>query len=253
MSNTTKEWWNAFSKDYQKQSTIHTKAAHYGAFAPDENELRLLGNVRGKKILEIGCGGGQCSIAFAKQGAKCTGVDFSREQLKYAQALAQKEKVKPPFVEGNIQTLRGIKSHYYDIVFSAHTIQYVSDLNKCFKNINRVLKKNGVFVFSLGHPFYSILSHKQIGKIKRSYHFNEKGATSSKWANGKEYHVPISRRKVSDIFDSLTKTGFEVTRIIEPLKLKEQTAWTKGMWKEYYPKRLVKLMSPTIIFMARKP
>ena len=43
------------------------------------------------------------------------GSYFSREQLKYAQALAQKEKVKPPLVEGNIQRPR-IKSHYYDIV-----------------------------------------------------------------------------------------------------------------------------------------
>ncbi len=57
MTKEIEKWWDNVSKGYQKGSNIHTKAAHYGPYAPNENELNLLGKVKGKKILEIGCGG----------------------------------------------------------------------------------------------------------------------------------------------------------------------------------------------------
>ena len=81
--------WNRTSAGYQRLHQISTDAAHYGPWAPDESELRLLGDVRDKRILEIGCGGGQCSIAFARQGAIAVGIDLSDEQLAFASELAQ--------------------------------------------------------------------------------------------------------------------------------------------------------------------
>ena len=66
--------WNQVSAHYQRRHAIPTNSAHYGPWAPLENELRLLGDVRGRRILEVGCGGGQCSIAFAKQGALAAGL-----------------------------------------------------------------------------------------------------------------------------------------------------------------------------------
>lgn len=154
MTKEVEKWWNAASKGYQKDSNINTKNIHYGPFASNENKLRLLGKIKGKKILDIGCGGGQCSIVFAKQGAKCIGLDASKEQLKYAEYLAIKNKVSVKFIKHDIQTLKGFKSNTYDIVFSAYALQYVPDLIRCFIEISRVLKKNGLFVFSFGHPFF---------------------------------------------------------------------------------------------------
>ncbi len=81
--------WNRTSAGYQRLHQIPTDAAHYGPWAPDESELRLLGDVRDKRILELGCGGGQCSIAFARQGAIAVGIDLSDEQLSFARRLAE--------------------------------------------------------------------------------------------------------------------------------------------------------------------
>ncbi len=92
MTQEIKKWWNDVSKGYQRDSQIHTKSAHYGPYAPDEDALKLIGTVKGKKILEIGCGGGQCSIAFAKKKALCTGIDISEKQLEFAEKLAKKKK-----------------------------------------------------------------------------------------------------------------------------------------------------------------
>ncbi|MFX1286438.1 MAG: class I SAM-dependent methyltransferase [Promethearchaeota archaeon] len=62
--------------------------------APGEKELGLLGNVKGKRILELGCGGGQNSIVLAKWGAKVIGLDISEIQLECANILAKKEGVR---------------------------------------------------------------------------------------------------------------------------------------------------------------
>src|SRR5438132_12891509 len=73
--------WDRFAAAYQSGAQLPTSTAHYGPAIPTEAELRLLGDLKGKRVLELGCGGAQCAIAFVKQGASAIGVDFSAEQL----------------------------------------------------------------------------------------------------------------------------------------------------------------------------
>ena len=150
--------WDLISAMYQIEHRINTDAAHYGPRMPTENDLRLLGDVAGKRILEIGCGGGQCAIAFAKQGAIATGIDQSVMQLQYARGLAEEEGVRVEFIEGDITTLPQIKTASQDAVFSAYALGYVQDIETCFTEVARVLKPGGVFVFSAGHPVRGMMS-----------------------------------------------------------------------------------------------
>ena len=50
--------WNTVSASYQAERRISTDDVHYGPLAPGERELRLLGDVAGRCVIEIGCGGG---------------------------------------------------------------------------------------------------------------------------------------------------------------------------------------------------
>jgi len=245
MTKEIEKWWNEASRCYQEDNKMPQKSAHYGPYAPDENELKLLGNVRDKKILEIGCGGGQCSIAFAKEMAKCTGIDISEEQLKFARELAKKNKVSVKFIKGDIQTLKGIKSNDFDIVFSAWALQYVPDLTKCFKEVYRVLKKKGIFVFSLNHPFNSIFYDKK-PEIKRSYFKTGKDVEVEIWPDGKKHIFVQYNRKLSDIYQSLMDANFFVEKIIEPLKIR------KDYWEKDFPLSMAKLFPSTIIFKTIK-
>ena len=251
MTKEIKKWWDSASKWYQEDSKIRTDYAHYGPFAPDENGLRLLGNVKGKNILEIGCGGGQCSIAFAMHGAKCTGLDLSKEQIKHAEELAKKNKVSVEFLKQDIQSLKGFKSHSYDIVFSAFALQYVPDLTKCFKEVARVLKKGGLFVFSFDHPFYTSLSPKTL-RIDKYYNKSGRYAETETWSDGSRHKFVMYRRKISEIYDSLLEAGFYVEKIIEPFDTRTEKAWKGRNWKEIYPKKLIEMICPTIIFKAKK-
>ena len=82
-------WWDEASEYYQKEiADDKLDTVHYGPFGSTEEKLRLLGNVKGKIVLELGCGGGQCAISLTKKGAICTGIDVSAKQLEYAAKLA---------------------------------------------------------------------------------------------------------------------------------------------------------------------
>ncbi len=244
MTKETKKWWEIASEYYQKECKIPVDI-HYGPGSPNESVLKLLGNLKGKKVLEIGCGGAQCGIAMAKQGAKVTGVDISEKQLKFAKKLAEKNKVRIKFIQRDIVNLKPIKSNSQDIVFSAYALIYVDDLNKCFKEVYRVLKKKGIFVFSLDHPFDSMIDKKTM-KVKRSYF--KTGRYSEKYTHG----VWVGyNRTVGDLFNWLIKAGFQVERIIEPdSRKKNKGDYWYGLWD--YKKKALSTMPPTMIFKARK-
>ncbi len=62
--------WNIISSACQRKTGISLKDVHYGPISPGEVDLKLLGNVKGKDVLEIGCGGGQNAIVLKKWGAR---------------------------------------------------------------------------------------------------------------------------------------------------------------------------------------
>ena len=92
-----------------------------------------MGEVQGKKIVELGCGGGQCSIALAKRGAICTGIDLSDEEINYAKNLAQKNDVKVNFVQDDIENLSMLDDKSFDIAFSAAAFDWLQNLDEAFK------------------------------------------------------------------------------------------------------------------------
>lgn len=76
-----KNSWNKQAERYQQNADFSFNNLDYGDIrCKTEEELKLLGDVKGKKILELGCGGANCGIALAKQGAIVTCTDISEEQ-----------------------------------------------------------------------------------------------------------------------------------------------------------------------------
>jgi len=245
MTKEIKKWWEDNSKTFQKESKVPIGIT-YGPAMPNESKLNLMGNLKGKNVLEIGCGGAQCGIGFAKEGANVIGIDLSKEQLKYAQKLADKNKVKIKLLQGDIVTLPQIKSNSQDIVFSSWALLYVSDIKKCFKEVYRVLKKKGIFVFSTRHPFWKVIDSKT-QRVKRCYF--ETGRYQN-FYNGiyVSYH-----HTVSEIINELISLGFLIERIEEPDPRKIDKNTSKEIVPEVYKRKTMKKIPQTIIFKARKP
>lgn len=246
MPKETAKWWSGKRvEDYQKKSNIPVSYVHYGPCCPTESKLKLLGNIKNKRILEIGCGGAQNSIYFAKHGARVTAIDISKDQIEFAKNLAKKHNVKIDFYVRDIKTLTPIKSSSQDIVFSAFALQYVDNLKKCFGEVNRVLRKKGIFVFSLDHPFFRTVNSKNL-KIQQSYF--KTGRHEEDFGNYGKFIM--FNHTISELFKTLIESGFEVTKMLEPKQDKKNPDPWRNLW-DYTPE-MVKNIPPSIIFKAEK-
>lgn len=241
--------WNQISPYYQAENRIPTDFVHYGPHCPNEDQLGLIGEVRGKRVLEVGCGGGQCSIAFAKRGAAATGLDLSDAQVEFARKLAAENGVEATFLQGSAEDLSAIADASQDVVFSAYALQYVEHMDRCFAEVARVLKPGGLFAFSLDHPFWYCVAESEL-RIESSY-FDT--AYSYSWEQkGMSAHPRVAQfqRTVGEWYRLLRGAGFEVLDIIEPEPVEEGS----GMdWGAYYSPQRQRMVPATIIWKTQKP
>lgn len=141
----TKKTYNKIARAYH-QFRIEGKKFH-NEYLEMPTTLKLLGNVKGKKILDLGCGTGIYAKILTGRGAKVKGIDISEEEIK----IARKEVPKVEFKVGSAEKLP-YKNKEFDIVLAALVLEHFKDWNKVLKETHRVLKLNGLFIFSMGNP-----------------------------------------------------------------------------------------------------
>ena len=147
--------YNLIGKDYIKGQSEY--------FSKREGEARkfirkFLKNVQKKKVLDVGCGSGEDILACEKLGAKeVYGIDISSFMIKEA-----KKRVSTPS-NLKICDLKKInfESKFFDIVISRFSLNYIKNLNKAFTEIGRVLKKRGMLIIILPHPFRDLTLQKK--------------------------------------------------------------------------------------------
>jgi SAM-dependent methyltransferase len=215
-----REGWDKISERYQKQNRISLIDVHYGPFAPGEREERLLGDVEGKNILELGCGGGQNAIVLAKWGANAWGVDQSAKQLDYARQLAHQEGVTVNFLEANMESMPELNGDSFDIILSSHAINYVENLQAVLQECARLLKLGGRVVLCLGHPMvffaWEALEEDNFALLKERSYFRREDSWQWDFPDG--YSVPFESRlwTIEDVVNGLIGAGLVVERVREP-------------------------------------
>ncbi len=119
--------------------------------ALEEPEMRkLLGPVRGCRILDLGCGTGRHSVWLAAAGAIVTGVDFSEGMLAEARRKAGAELVR--FVRQDLHDGLPFGSASFDRVVSGLVLEHIGDLAAFFREAYRVLVPGGFAIMSSMHP-----------------------------------------------------------------------------------------------------
>lgn len=235
---------------------------HYGPISAGESELKLLGSVRGRDILEIGCGGGQNAIVLCKWGARSVGLDISEKQVAHARRLAKKEGVKIPFHVGDMQDLSIFKDGSFDMVLSSFGISYAENVLAVFQEVFRVLRKRGLLVFAVAHPIIGTGRPIRYGGGRRwaiSNYFDRRKRFWKWKAKDGVAEFFGGQVTIQDYFDMLAKAGFVVERILEPepyplgkmteSQLARIPYLEAGYVKDYDLWRKVPF---TIIFKARK-
>lgn len=212
--------WDIISAQYQASTQISTEDVHYGPLAPGERELGLLGDVAGKQVIEIGCGGGQNAVALAKWGATCIGVDPSTAQLAYARALAAHHGVAVQFANGVAEDLGDFSDDAFDIALSSYAFDYVTDLQRAYGEVWRVLKPGGPFVFGLSHPWFQAVGWHLAGdpdapEIGNYASWPEIAEWEWRYEDGTSAPMRGHLRPLATIVNELVWAGFALERMVE--------------------------------------
>ena len=108
--------------------------------------ISILGDVTGKTVVDIGCGGGLLSEEFAKRGARVTGVDLSPTAIDAAKEHAGKSRLSIDYRNCAVKELVD-KGETFDIVICAEMLEHVDDLKSTVKESASLLKNGGHYLF----------------------------------------------------------------------------------------------------------
>lgn len=143
-----RELWNRQSDEYQAGHGVPISAAPdaWGSWRIPESQLRILPDVRGLDVLELGCGGGQWTAWLAEHGATVTGIDISERQLEHARRLLATKGVDARLVPGSAENLP-FEAQTFDLIISDHGAMSWADPARTVPEAARVLRPGGTLIF----------------------------------------------------------------------------------------------------------
>ncbi len=213
--------------------------------------IKMMGPVKDKTILDIGCGfGDHAKILSKKKPKKIIGFDISRELIKIAKNLNIKN---AEFYVGDMNKKLKFEDSTFDVVFISLSIHYAKNIDKLFKEIKRVLKKGGTFVFSTGHPIFNLINQtenhligtkKTTGKrIIYGNYFDEKFKITKYGNTDKFIHRNFT-------YETLLKTGIKNGFELIDYKDAKPKSETKQIDKDKY--KITTTLPTFILFKFKK-
>ncbi|MGO9450028.1 MAG: class I SAM-dependent methyltransferase [Candidatus Binataceae bacterium] len=146
---------------------VHARSAFYdldgfkrGEKALHSIEIEEVGDVSGKSLLHLQCHFGMDTMAWARRGAKVTGLDFSDQAIDLARSLSRELNIPAEFVHASVYDAPAAVRDKFDIVFSSYgAICWLPELKPWARAIAQCLKPGGFFYIVDMHPFMSIIDY----------------------------------------------------------------------------------------------
>jgi SAM-dependent methyltransferase len=129
----------------------------YGAGVADDSDLRLTGDVTGKRVIELGIAPTPSrlqpnSVLLALAGAKAIALDPDADRIAEVRRRASEAEVRVECHEGDLADLGFATSASVDLVIASRTFDQVDDLPRVLRQVHRVLRPEAAFVVALTHP-----------------------------------------------------------------------------------------------------
>lgn len=237
-------WWAGISEE----DMTTTALPQYGFFTPTEESLCLLGDVRGKNVLELACGSGDSLVWMGEKGAKeLWGLDISAAQIKRADALLKKSGKKAELFVSPMELNPGLPHGHFDLVFSIYGLGWAMDLEKTVIHIAEYLKPGGRLVFAWDNPLMQcIISENGKYSFFRSYVAEEEVEIVN---HDNTFH--LHNWKLSTYLNCLAKHGFLIERVVEESDYDEKEAevFQEG---RFYSAGRARFLNPSFIVKAKK-
>jgi ubiquinone/menaquinone biosynthesis C-methylase UbiE len=208
----------------------------------------LIGNVKGKKVLDLACGEGYNTRILARKGAKTTGIDHSRKLISLARMEESKEPLGIRYYRMDATHLYKLPDSSFDLVTCFMALHDIEDYEGAVAEAERVLKQDGRFVFSIMHPCFEYMIIDGIGTKAAETYF-EKVQHTVEWDMKrltKQFKTLSFHRTLTDYSLALSKNGLLISRLVEPRPTKEAM--------RRHPNLKEVLIKPqSIVFEALKP
>jgi SAM-dependent methyltransferase len=246
----SRSWWDAEASAYQAEHGEYLGDADF-LWCPEgvrEGEARLLGDVSGRRILEVGAGAAQCSRWLAARGAYPVPLDVSASQLRHGQGLDQRSGVQLPYVLADAQRLP-FHNESFDLACSAYgAVPFVADSEAVMREVARVLRPGGRWVFSVTHPIrWSFLDDPGPGGLTAKTSYFSRRPYVEVDSEGTPTYVE-HHRTLGDRIREIVAAGLVIDDLIEP----EWPAHNEHVWGQWSKLR-GELIPGTAIFLTHRP
>jgi SAM-dependent methyltransferase len=245
-----RRWWDAAAPAYLAEHGDDLGDIDF-LWCPEgvrEADAHLLGDIAGRRVLEVGCGSAPCSRWLRTAGADAVALDLSAGMLARAAQLNRSSGVAVPLLQADAGALP-VADASFDLACSAYGgLPFVADAGAVLTEVCRVLRPGGRFVASVNHPMrwpFPDSPDPADLRIVSSYfdrtpyvEVDDDGAVSYV-----EHH-----RTVGDWVRAVVHAGLALEDLIEP-------EWTPGRtqnWGQWSPERGA-LVAGTLILVCTKP
>ncbi|MFC1946934.1 class I SAM-dependent methyltransferase [Chloroflexota bacterium] len=212
-----KNAWNRQSVRCMNESELSNNILDFGDHrCLTDDDLNLIGDVRNKKVLELGCGGANIGINLAKRGGLVTGVDISEEQITIAKEQATREGIDIQLEVSSIEDY--VFREKYDMVISICAFQYVNNLDRLFRKVYQHLVPGGIFIFSTNHPAFYTVAYTTIWRDeKENTSYRDERPETWKWDDSgqDDFSFTTFPHPVEFYINQLSACGFRIDRIHE--------------------------------------
>ncbi len=117
-----------------------------------EEHLHLLGDIAGRRVLELGFTESCSAIELASRGAVVIAVDPSEARVEAVRKVAVDEAVRLELHQGELADLAFVRADTVDVVVADGSLDDVVDLDRLLRQTNRVLRSDGLLLFAVRHP-----------------------------------------------------------------------------------------------------
>lgn len=199
------ELYNKVAKKYHQSRKDKTKVGFQCKEVERPMMFKLVPKIlKSSVLLDIGCAGGIHLKEYVKRGAECHGVDLSKNLIN----IAKKESPESEVKIGSIYKIP-FKKNSFDIITASLVLDHVQEISKAIKEVKRVLKKQGIFIFTIPHPIGYMFRQQNPSSFVPTYsYYNTKKTNYNIVKEGLKF--PGFPRTLQNWFDILIKNGFQL-------------------------------------------
>jgi SAM-dependent methyltransferase len=245
-----RDWWDAAAPAYLAEHGSDLGDADF-LWCPEglrEGDAHLLGDVAGRRVLEIGCGSAPCARWLRSAGADVVAFDLSAGMLARAAELNRSTGITVPLVQAEAGALP-FADGSLDLACSAYGgLPFVADAGAVLAEVTRVLRPGGRFVASVNHPMrWPFPDSPDPADLRIVSSYFDRTPYVETGVDGRTVYVE-HHRTVGDWVRAVVGAGLVLDDLVEP-------EWTPGRtqnWGQWSPERGA-LVPGTLILVCAKP